>query len=43
MRKITKINLDPPRFAKRLWQNFKRYVKYAPEETIAFLLIHTYS
>lgn len=31
---------DSPR---RLWQNFKRYVKYAPEEAIAFPLIHTYS
>lgn len=27
----------------RLWQNFKRYVKYAPQEAIAFPLIHTYS
>ncbi|WP_293943091.1 MULTISPECIES: nucleotidyltransferase domain-containing protein [unclassified Sphingobacterium] len=32
-----------PDSPKRLWQNFKRYVKYAPEEAIAFPLIHTYS
>jgi len=31
---------DSPR---RLWQNFKRYVKYAPEEAITFPLIHIYS
>ncbi|OOG15731.1 hypothetical protein BWD42_23915 [Sphingobacterium sp. CZ-UAM] len=32
-----------PDSPKRLWQNFKRYVKYAPQEAIAFPLIHTYS
>ncbi|MDR2270666.1 MAG: nucleotidyltransferase family protein [Sphingobacterium sp.] len=32
-----------PDSPKRLWQNFKRYVKYAPEEAIAFPLMHTYS
>lgn len=32
-----------PDSPKRLWQNFKRYVKYAPEEAIAFPLVHTYS
>lgn len=32
-----------PDSPKRLWQNFQRYVKYAPEEAIAFPLIHTYS
>lgn len=31
---------DSPR---RLWDNFKRYVRYAPEEAIAFPLIHSYS
>ncbi|QIH31582.1 nucleotidyltransferase family protein [Sphingobacterium sp. DR205] len=32
-----------PDSPKRLWQNFRRYVKYAPQEAIAFPLIHTYS
>ena len=32
-----------PDSPKRLWQNFKRYVKYAPEEAIAFPIVHTYS
>jgi len=32
-----------PDSPKRLWQNFKRYVKYAPQEAIAFPIIHTYS
>lgn len=35
--------LARPDSPKRLWKNFKRYVKYAPEEAIAFPLIHTYS
>lgn len=32
-----------PDSPKRLWQNFKRYVKYAPQEAIAFPIVHTYS
>lgn len=32
-----------PDSPKRLWQNFKRYVRYAPQEAIAFPIIHTYS
>lgn len=32
-----------PDSGKRLWQNFKRYVKYAPQEAIAFPIIQTYS
>lgn len=32
-----------PDSPKRLWQNFKRYVRYAPEEAITFPIIHTYS
>ncbi|WP_104384573.1 nucleotidyltransferase family protein [Sphingobacterium sp. HMA12] len=36
-------NFSRPDSPRRLWQNFKRYVKYAPEEAIAFPIIHTYS
>ncbi|MCW8310864.1 nucleotidyltransferase family protein [Sphingobacterium sp. InxBP1] len=32
-----------PDSPKRLWHNFKRYVKYVPEEAIAFPLLHTYA
>ncbi|MDF2476044.1 MAG: hypothetical protein K0S24_1527 [Sphingobacterium sp.] len=32
-----------PDSAKRLWLNFKRYVRYAPEEAIAFPIIQAYS
>lgn len=32
-----------PDSPKRLWQNFKRYVKYAPQEAIAFPVIQIYS
>jgi hypothetical protein len=27
----------------RLWLNFKRYLKHAPQEVIFFSLVHTYS
>lgn len=32
-----------PDSPKRLWQNFRRYIKYAPQEAIAFPLLHAYS
>jgi hypothetical protein len=32
-----------PDSPKRLWQNFRRYIKYAPQETIAFPLLHAYA
>ncbi|WP_293938696.1 nucleotidyltransferase domain-containing protein [Sphingobacterium sp. UBA5996] len=32
-----------PDSAKRLWRNFKRYVRYAPKETIALPIVYTYS
>ncbi|WP_313264642.1 nucleotidyltransferase family protein [Sphingobacterium sp.] len=32
-----------PDSGKRLWQNFKRYFKYTPEEAIAFPVIQAYS
>ncbi|WP_394676728.1 nucleotidyltransferase family protein [uncultured Sphingobacterium sp.] len=32
-----------PDSGRRLWQNFRRYVKYAPQEAIAFPIIQTYS
>ncbi|MNS91866.1 hypothetical protein D3C72_1259780 [compost metagenome] len=32
-----------PDSPKRLWQNFKRYVRYVPEEAIAFPLLHAYA
>lgn len=32
-----------PDSAKRLWGNFKRYLKYAPQEAIAFPLVQAYS
>lgn len=32
-----------PDSAKRLWQNFKRYFKYAPRETISLPIVYTYS
>ncbi len=32
-----------PESAKRLWANFKRYVKYAPQEAIAFPIVQAYS
>lgn len=36
-------NFARPDSPRRLWRNFKRYVKYAPQEAIAFPIIHTYS
>jgi hypothetical protein len=36
-------NFARPDSPKRLWQNFKRYVKYAPQEAIAFPIMHSYS
>jgi len=36
-------NFTRPDSPKRLWQNFKRYVKYAPQEAISFPIVHTYS
>lgn len=32
-----------PDSAKRLWQNFRRYVRYAPQEAIAFPIVQAYS
>lgn len=32
-----------PESGKRLWQNFKRYLKYAPQEAIAFPIMQAYS
>ncbi len=32
-----------PDSAKRLWKNFKKYVKYSPQEAIAFPILHAYS
>ncbi|MFU1858144.1 nucleotidyltransferase family protein [Sphingobacterium sp. NGMCC 1.201703] len=32
-----------PDGAKRLWRNFKRYLPYAPQETIFFPIMHFYS
>jgi len=36
-------NFARPDSPRRLWQNFKRYFKYAPQEAIAFPIMHTYS
>ncbi len=32
-----------PESEKRLWQNFRRYIKYAPQEAIAFPIMQAYS
>lgn len=32
-----------PEGPKRLWKNFQRYLKYAPQEVFFFTLVHTYS
>lgn len=32
-----------PEAPTRLWKNFKRYIKYSPQETIAFPIVHIYS
>ncbi|AIM39087.1 hypothetical protein KO02_22165 [Sphingobacterium sp. ML3W] len=32
-----------PEGGHRLWANFKRYFKYAPQEVLLFPIVHTYS
>lgn len=40
--KITAISTRPEA-AHRMWSNFKRYLKYAPQEVLFFPIIYTYS
>lgn len=40
--KITAISAHPEG-AYRMWLNFKRYLKYAPQEVLFFPIVHTYS
>ncbi|MNN50985.1 hypothetical protein D3C81_1655960 [compost metagenome] len=39
---ITAISVHPEG-AHRMWSNFKRYLKYAPQEVLFFPIIYTYS